>query len=264
MQGSVDPKVDVMINEKRMPYRSKSAQSDTPSLIARVLELGPIDPRRSYSEQLFEALRLSITRSRLPPGTVLSEAAIAEAAGLSRTPVREALRQLALERLVDVYPQAGTVVAPIRISLVKEACFVRGALESANFAELAVKFGARDRSFLRNILADQEMAMREGRLEDFMNLDDRLHSAAFELMGRARVWNLIDNGKVHLDRVRYLLLERLAVHAGRVLADHERLLDLLENGKADELAKASRIHVDKATLDLLELQTEVPEAYFTE
>jgi DNA-binding GntR family transcriptional regulator len=248
----------------KMPTRAKANQGDAQGLIARALAASAIDASRNYSGQLFGILRRAIARSQLPPGTLLSEAAIAEAAGLSRTPVREALRQLSVERLVDVYPQAGTVVSPIRLSLLREACFVRGALEAANFAELAPAIDAEGLSSLRAIVASQREAMEKADLGSFMDLDDALHAQAFKLMGRERVWTLIDDGKVHLDRVRFLLLERLSIHAGRVLRDHESLCGLLEARDAEKLALAARTHVEKATLDLLELREAVPAAYFAD
>ena len=251
-----------MRNERKMPYRAKASQADTSALVAAVVAPGSIDPSRSYAEQVFRLLRLAIARTRLPPGTVLSEAGIAEASGLSRTPVREALRQLAQEGLVDVYPQAGTVVAPIRLALLDEARFVRGALEAANFRTLASVVDAKGIAALRAIVGEQRTAMAEGRLGDFMDLDDALHARAFSLGGRPRVWALIDREKIHLDRVRWLLLERLAAHAPRVLEDHEGFCDLLERGDEEGIALAALEHVDKVKRDLLELEASVPAAFF--
>lgn len=248
-----------------MPYRAKAGQGDTQAIVASILAPASIDPAFSYSSQVFALLRKAIARACLPPGTVLSEAGIAEASGLSRTPVREALRQLAQEGLVDVYPQAGTVVAPIRLSLLDEARFVRAALEAANLAELAVRAKTREGMLcgLSDTLAQQRLAMETGRLDDFMDLDDAFHREAFALCDRARVWELIDRDKIHLDRVRWLLLERLREHAPRVLADHETLLRLLEAGDGEKAAMVAREHVDKVSADLLELRDAMPSAYFS-
>ena len=77
-------------------------------------------------------------RGKLPPGTALSEAAISASIQVSRTPVREALAQLADEQLVQIYRQVGTIVAPVRTSLIEEGRFVRSTLECANHVQLAL------------------------------------------------------------------------------------------------------------------------------
>jgi hypothetical protein len=87
--------------------------------IAAVLVPKPLDPSRSYSAQIHAMLRDPIVRGHLPPGAPLSEAAIAAAVGTSRTPVREALQHLVQEQLVQVYPQVGTRVAPLRVALIR-------------------------------------------------------------------------------------------------------------------------------------------------
>ena len=89
------------------------------------------EPRRqaTASAYIYEALRDRIVALALPPGSVLQEKDFAEEFGVSRTPAREALLRLAEEQLVDIYPQSSTVVAPIRVSIVKDAMVIRDALE---------------------------------------------------------------------------------------------------------------------------------------
>ena len=97
-----------------------------------------------------------IVRGDLPPGAALSEAAIAEAVGTSRTPVREALQQLLREELVEVYPQVGTRVAPLRVALIQEGCFVRRSLECANLLDLVGTITAAQRRELRSVLLQHQ------------------------------------------------------------------------------------------------------------
>jgi DNA-binding GntR family transcriptional regulator len=72
-----------------------------------------------------------------PPRTALSEATISKLIDVSRTPVREALAQVAEEQLVVIYRQVGTLVAPVRLSLLEEGRFVRSTLECASHVQLA-------------------------------------------------------------------------------------------------------------------------------
>ena len=94
----------------------KSASPVDESLSA-ALEGLQLDTGRSYTAQVHEVLQQAIVRGKLLPRTALSEAAIASLIDVSRTPVREALAMLADEQLVMIYRQVGTLVAPVRLSL---------------------------------------------------------------------------------------------------------------------------------------------------
>ena len=96
-----------------------------------------LDPERSYTQQVHRCLRDAIVRGTLAPRTQLSEATIATTLEVSRTPVREALVQLADEQLVIIQRKVGTVVAPISLSLLDEGRFARSTLECASHVQLA-------------------------------------------------------------------------------------------------------------------------------
>ena len=80
-----------------------------------------LDRRRIVSEQVYEALKAAIVGVRLLPGTWISENRICRHLGVSRTPVRTAIVRLAEEGLIDVYPQQGSFVAPIRLAGIAES-----------------------------------------------------------------------------------------------------------------------------------------------
>jgi DNA-binding GntR family transcriptional regulator len=90
-----------------------------------------IDKNSSVAVQVHCHLRQLILRLNLKPGEVLSENELSLKLGVSRTPVREAFIRLSEEGLVDIFPQRGTIVAPIRMSEIKEAQFLREILETA-------------------------------------------------------------------------------------------------------------------------------------
>src|SRR5258708_15119573 len=83
----------------------------------------------SKTERVYEALRRRIRELTLPPGAPLRKEEIALEMGVSRAPVSEAIARLAEEALVDVFPQYGSFVAPIRPADVRESLFIRTALE---------------------------------------------------------------------------------------------------------------------------------------
>jgi DNA-binding GntR family transcriptional regulator len=237
----------------------------TQEQIARALEGNePLDPRQSYADQLHALLRRTIVRGRLLPGAALSEAAIASAVGVSRTPVREAFRLLAQEHLVEVFPQAGTVVAPIRLDLIHEGRFVRRSLESANLADLVRTVGDGQLEGIRSLVAAQRGALGEGKVDEFFALDESMHRRFFELTGRARVWTLIEGAKVHLDRLRWLMLDRLAGDAQRAYDEHTKIVACLAKRDARALNAAINDHIDFVTQHLLRLREVAPQSYFVD
>jgi DNA-binding GntR family transcriptional regulator len=224
----------------------------------------PLDPRASYADQVHAMLRQAIVRGALPPGAALSEAAIAAAVGVSRTPVREALRLLAHGQLVDVFPQAGTVVAPIRIALIREGHFVRRALESANLADLTRTITDAQLRTLQDLVAAQARELKRKRVESFFSLDEQMHRRMFDFTQRGRVWSMIEAAKVHLDRVRWLRLSRVAGDAERALAEHRELMDSLAARNGRRVRSAIQRHIDFVAQILVDARDLAPANYFSD
>ena len=88
-------------------------------------------PKESNRDYAFRVIRENIIKLELKPGTMISEQDPAYELDLSRTPVHEALQELSKSKIVEVFPQKGSLVSLINLELVDEAVFVRATLESA-------------------------------------------------------------------------------------------------------------------------------------
>ena len=254
---------------REWPYMSANRSVDDPSaalgqegMLASALRNFRLDRHGSYTAQVEIALRDAIVRGGLSPGTSLSEAAISAALGISRTPVREALALLADEQLVVIYPQVKTLVAPVRRSLIDEGRFVRSTLECANHAELVKIITRPQLDILASLIAAQRTAAAAGDAEAFFKLDETMHRSMFEFAGRAHVWGMLEGVKRHFDRVRWLLLERVAYHARRAQEEHEAIIDRLVARDAAGLTQAVNHHINAITGHLQELHDRAPPAYF--
>src|SRR5438445_1336277 len=153
-----------------MPARtsSRDSKADAPPVdgaLVGALAGFRLDPARSYTAQVHDALQQSILRGTLPPRTSLSEATISAIIDVSRTPVREALAQLADEQLVQIYRKVGTVVAPISMSLLEEGRFARSTLECANHVQLALTITADQLAEFGRIVDDQRAAVQADRVD---------------------------------------------------------------------------------------------------
>jgi DNA-binding GntR family transcriptional regulator len=174
--------------------------------MTRPARVAAIDPRHPAAPQIHEVLRRSIITMRLRPRKKVSEAELALELGVSRTPVREALIKLAEDRLVEILPQRGSFITPIRLREVIEARFIREALEIAVVREAATSGEPAILARLEKLLEAQRMAASEDDLDHFLELDEAFHHTFSESIDKQRCWRLIQTVKFQLDRVRYLSL----------------------------------------------------------
>jgi DNA-binding GntR family transcriptional regulator len=202
-----------------------------------------LDPREaSKAERVYGLLRRRIRELALPPGAPLRKEEIALELGVSKAPVSEAIARLADEGLVEVFPQHGSFVAPIRPADVRESLFVRTALETEAMRRLAPAIDAALLARLDDSLSRQAAALAAGDLLAFHDLDEALHAMLFAATGSPRALRLLDAARAPVDRMRRLALPE----SGRpeaTLAEHRRLVEALRTGDAEFAAAAMRSHL---------------------
>jgi DNA-binding GntR family transcriptional regulator len=185
----------------------------------------------------------------MSPGTRLREQRLADALGVSRVPVREAIRQLEQEGLVEVLPYRGAIVVGFAEDELDAAYEVRGVIEGAAMRQLAA---APDASFiaeLREQVDEMRRAERRGLgVERLADLDIRFHRTILEASG-FRLLGRIRQSLDEILRVRsfYQGIERGGA-TGRYLREtfadsHARLVDALASGDQGAAAEAARWHV---------------------
>ena len=222
-----------------------------------------LDPGRSYTTQVHDVLQTAIVRGKLLPNTALSEATISSLIDVSRTPVREALAQLADEQLVLIYRQVGTIVAPVRLSLLEEGRFVRSTLECANHVQLVQNITPEQLTEFGQIIQRQRDAVSHGQLDQYSELDELMHRRLFEFAGREHVWPMLEPFKRQFDRVRWLLLG-VSGHAERSLQEHEHILAQMAARDVAGLGATVASHINHITQHLATLREQAPSAYFVE
>lgn len=220
---------------------------------------GASDP--SKAERVYAELRRRIRELELPPGAPLRKEAIAAAMGVSRAPVSEAISRLADEALVDVYPQHGSFVAPIRAEDARESLFIRSALEIEAARRVAQ---ARDSDLIQALeanVAAQRDALEVGDLARFQDLDEALHARIFLGVGAPRALRLLDAVRAPLDRPRRLALPRPG-RAEDTLAEHRRLVDAIRSGDPEYAGAAMRAHLNEVarTVEHALAEIEPPDA----
>ena len=208
-------------------------------------EAAQIDRSQPIPEQVYRLLRQAIITLRLPPGATIIEKQITDRLGISRTPVRDALRQLADEGLIHVKPQSGTFVALIDRQQLEEGRLIRRALEVEGIKLAVARVAESDIDRLKDILALQERAAQRNRYPEFIAGDDQFHRAISELSGFPRLWRVISGAKAQLDRVRHLSAP-LPGQSDRVLRQHRAIVAALAKRDPEQSVRALSHHLDDA------------------
>lgn len=247
----------------RVSNRASRNNAVTDDVLASALGGFKLDSGRSYTGQVHDVLQMAIVRGKLLPKTALSEATISSLLGVSRTPVREALAQLADEQLVLIYRQVGTFVAPVRLSMLEEGRFVRSTLECANHVQLVQNITSEQLTEFGQIILRQREAVSKGEINQFSELDELMHKRLFEFAGREHVWTMLESFKRQFDRVRWLLLS-VSGHAERTLQEHELMLAQMAARDVAGLAVTVASHINHISQDLTALREQAPAAYFVD
>lgn len=187
-------------------------------------------------EEILQTLKQDIVTLALKPGTILSETAMSEQFQISRTPLRDVLKQLALEQYMNIYPKKGNVVSYIDLESVEQMIFLRSVLEKEILQSFSGRLPLPGILELKDNLAAQEQAIAsaDSAHEQFMECDDAFHRTLFQLAGRSYLWNLLQQSNVHYARYRRLhLLKQEKLQD--LLQEHRRILEGLIQGDSPHL-----------------------------
>jgi DNA-binding GntR family transcriptional regulator len=212
-------------------------------------------PLRQLSHQLYEVLRAKILRRELAPGERVPLRELAQAFGVSMTPVRDAVNSLAADGLVVVSPRRGTIVAPLSQNDVRELYQVRMMLEPAA-AEIAAESLSDDE--LRDLvdLADQ---LEQASAETYQDVDAYLHDLALDDHFHASIVRGVRNRRLNalylglqtnliVARAIFPVSYRRRVHR---LGEHRRILDALLARDGARAREETASHLRLAREDIL-------------
>jgi DNA-binding GntR family transcriptional regulator len=196
---------------------------------------------RSLSDRAYYRIRELIVTLDLLPGSVVNERELMERLQLGRTPVREALRRLARERLVEVFPRRGILVSPVDVGDLGGLSEVRGKLESFAARLAAERSSAGDRAELEALRDALELPEHDERT--LMELDQRIHRHIHACAHNPFLEATLEEYYFLTLRIWFLALDRVA-RLEDAIGEHRELLDAILSGDADGAAEAMRRHVD--------------------
>jgi DNA-binding GntR family transcriptional regulator len=202
--------------------------------------LSPIGHQRGLSAQAREELRDAIVEGRLPAGSLTSVRALSEALGISRTPVREALVDLAQEGLVTFERSRGVRVNDSKGHDILEIFQLRRMVEIPAMHEAVLHFTVRDSRALGRELAAMRANLQEERA--FMHHDRAFHRVPLEVLGNARMIAIVDSLRDQT-RVRGLSTVGRSRDLRAIVAEHEAIYEAARAGRAERAAQAMERHL---------------------
>jgi DNA-binding GntR family transcriptional regulator len=201
-----------------------------------------VEQSESLADKAYVAIRGLIVSLELPPGSVLNERALIERLGIGRTPVREALRRLAQERLVEVFPRRGMIVTAVEIRDLASLSEVRAVLESEAARLAAERATPTERKELDALIAELD---RHDGLDQrgLMAFDERIHKTIYRCAHNAFLAETLAQYYVLALRIWHLALEQ-AEELEAAVKEHRALLVAIRDGKGERAAQIIRRHVD--------------------
>jgi DNA-binding GntR family transcriptional regulator len=197
--------------------------------------------RRITADYIAEALREAINRGELADGAVLSQAALATHFGVSRVPVREAMRELQAEGLIETRAHRIAVVRELDIARILEIYTLRGLIEGWLIEQATPQIDAvtlaRARALHEEIRAEDDHAR-------WLGLNARFHRVLYEPSGLVTTLELLDGLRSRAERYARLWSRGPGIHRpDETSQEHARILELVEAGDAAGAREAVQQHI---------------------
>jgi len=201
-------------------------------------------------QQVLEVLRSAILNFQFKPGDRLIERELCEMTGVSRTSVREALRHLESEGLVQNLPNKGPMVATVTAGEAREIFEVRRVLEGLAARLFAERAGTSELTALDAAMAALEQAFAAGDVHEILKATTTYYEVVLGGCGNDVIRRLIGLLQARVTFLRATSMSQ-AGRAPASLAEMKRLTAALKSGSADDAEAASTEHVDRATAAVL-------------
>ena len=181
---------------------------------------------RLVAERAYLELRDRIVTLHLPPGTVLREDELMKDLGTGRTPLREAVKRLALENLVEVQPRRGTFVSAVEAADIQNITEVRAELEGYAAELAALRLDPETRAKADALREEIESLDGAGDQDLLMRMDERIHRFIWEAAHNPYLTQTLERYFTHSLRIWYLVLDCVPT-LGHAVHDQTQLLEAI-------------------------------------
>lgn len=220
--------------------------------MAKLVAIGGYDDTedKPLGRQAYEELRTAILTGRIPGGTRLVEATLAEEMKISRTPVREALQKLVLEGFIEAIPRVGYFVHEIDEHDVEDLFAVRTAIEHVVAQWALARITDKELDALEEIVDKGDRLVAEGQTHGMIELDTEFHDLLCRAARSKRLYQISQMLRENMLQLRMRMLY-LPDIASRAESGHRMILAALRANDPDELTQATQTHMDETKEDVL-------------
>ncbi|ABW17849.1 GntR family transcriptional regulator [Alkaliphilus oremlandii] len=215
------------------------------------LEKLDIENYKPLREIVFEYLRQAILDGRLEPGKRLMEIQMAEQLGVSRTPVREAIRKLELEGLVVMVPRKGAYVADVSIKDVSDVLEVRMVLEGLAASLAAEKMSDDEIKELTAICNDFKLCAQQNDIDGLIQKDVEFHDCIFSATGNSKLNQISQSLREQVYRFRVRYISRYD-RAKDLVDEHQAIYEAIVKRDAELAYKCGTKHIENLTNHMME------------
>ena len=203
-----------------------------------------IQNHKPLREMVYEELKMQILKGSIIPGTRMMEVELAEEMGVSRTPIREAIRKLEKEGLVTIEPRRGAYASMISTEDMVEILEVRQDLEGLAAYFAADRMTDEQMEELREVSNSYNEAVKSGKMEDMIKYDTRFHHIIVESCRNKILVQMIEQLQELVLRFRYIYYDNFR-RAENMPDEHEAIVAAISEGNADKARAAADIHIDR-------------------
>ena len=199
---------------------------------------------------VFKTLRQGILTGELKPGERLMEIHLANKLGVSRTPIREAIRKLELEGLVTMIPRRGAEVAQITEKSMKDVLEVRKVLDNLSVELACDRITEEEKEMLQSACVDFEDAVKTGDFSMIAKTDVAFHDIIVAATRNIRLSQMVNNLAEQMYRYRFEYIKDSTQH-NRLVQEHKEICEGIVNGNKEKALEAIEAHIDNQEIAVL-------------
>ncbi len=200
---------------------------------------------KSLSRQVFEKLQKDILEGKYQTNEKMVEMTLSKELGVSRTPIREALRQLELEGLVVLVPNKGIYVNNITQKDVEDIYIIRGLIEEQCAKWACDNINEKQLAELEEVVYLSQFYYDKGDFESLLSLDNKFHLIMYEASGSKILKNFLTDLHKYVVRARRSSLRDLS-RAKESIKEHRQILDMIKKGDKEKVSQLVRNHVNNS------------------
>ncbi len=198
--------------------------------------------RRTLHDELVDRLRHMIVEGDLKPGEKLSEKELSETFGVSRTPLREALKVLGKEGLVSLVPNRGATVSKLTLEDLEEAFPIMGALESVSGELACANITDEEITKLEKLHNDMVEKYKSSDLSNYFKLNEAIHQLILDAARNPTLREMQRSLSGRIRRARYMA-NMSAERWARAVAEHEKILEAVKERDGEKLGAILKLHL---------------------